>query len=230
MSDGSNGKNSKATRALRNRVVRAIFASAESMGISDREMIEGLADQVFGRLDRVPTLPGMEDLATEIRRPVEDIEIRSIASEILAERGPEVHVPAVDKDEPAAVAPGKTRAKSRKKGPGQAEISENARAVLERRYLVKDAQGKVVESPEDMFRRVARSIAAADSLYDPKADLAAREEEFYQMMVALEFLPNSPTLMNAGLDNDLQYSACYVLPVEDSIEGIFETAKNLFPQ
>ena len=223
MGDSSNGRNSKAARTLRNRVVRAIFASAETMGISDRAMIEGRADQVLARLERVPTLPGMEHLATEIRRPVEETEIRSIATSILADRGPEVYVPTVEKEEAAAATPRK--AKRKKKEPGHADISSNARAVLERRYLAKDSQGRVVESPEDMFRRVARSIAAADALYDPKADLAAREEQFYRMMVDLEFLPNSPTLMNAGRELG-QLSACFVLPIEDSMESIFESVKN----
>ncbi|MEE8470270.1 MAG: hypothetical protein V3S51_02965, partial [Dehalococcoidia bacterium] len=89
MSIGDNGKNNKAERALRNRVVRAVFASAESMGISDREMIEALAEQVIARLDRIPTLPGMEGLAPQIRMPVQDTEIESIARNIFTERGPE---------------------------------------------------------------------------------------------------------------------------------------------
>ena len=100
MSSGSSiCKNSKVERSLRNRVARAIFASAESMGISDREMIEGLADQVMERLDHVPTLPGLEHLAPEIRRPVHETEIRSIARSILAERGPEAFLPLVEKEE-----------------------------------------------------------------------------------------------------------------------------------
>ncbi len=224
MSNG-NGKNSKAERSLRNRVARAIFASAESMGISDRDMIEGLADQVIERLDRVPTLPGMEHLAPEIRRPVQEMEIRSIAKSILAERGPEVFLPVADKEEQATTAVPKAKIKGRKKEKAHAGISPNARAVLERRYLVKDKKGQPIESVEDMFRRVARHIATADSLYDPKADTKAREEEFYQMLLNLEFLPNSPTLMNAGRELG-QLSACFVLPIDDSMESIFDSVKH----
>lgn len=107
----------------------------------------------------------------------------------------------------------------------QMELSYNAMKVLERRYLKKDEITKEYERPEDMFRRVARNIASADVHYDPNADLQAVEEKFHRMMASLEFMPNSPTLMNAGRDLQ-QLSACFVLPVDDSMEDIFETVKN----
>ncbi|QRN85127.1 vitamin B12-dependent ribonucleotide reductase [Clostridia bacterium] len=104
-------------------------------------------------------------------------------------------------------------------------ISENAKLVLERRYLHKDEYGNLIETPEEMLRRVARAIAEVERNYDKKADVKATEEEFYHMMDELEFLPNSPTLMNAGGDLG-QLAACFVLPVEDSMEGIFDGVKN----
>jgi len=105
------------------------------------------------------------------------------------------------------------------------KLSVNAIRVLERRYLLKDQQGRVIETPSQMFWRVARAIAAVDELYGASRDEVARSEvEFYRMMASLEFLPNSPTLMNAGTDIG-QLSACFVLPVEDSIEGIFDALK-----
>jgi len=106
------------------------------------------------------------------------------------------------------------------------EITDNAKKVLEKRYLKKDDSGKLTESPAEMFMRVARNIATADSNYGrTKEDVARTTNEFYAMMAKLEFLPNSPTLMNAGRDLQ-QLSACFVLSIDDSMESIFETIKD----
>ena len=104
------------------------------------------------------------------------------------------------------------------------ELSKNALTVLERRYLIKNGEGVVIETVEELFRRVAGAIAASDRRYDENADCEALADSFYRMMTNLEFLPNSPTLMNAGRPLG-QLSACFVLPVEDTMEGIFETIK-----
>ena len=103
-------------------------------------------------------------------------------------------------------------------------LSANAVTVLERRYLKRDAEGKVLETPADMFHRVAHTIASAETLLKTGQDVAALEDEFYRIMTGLEFLPNSPTLMNAGRELG-QLSACFVLPVGDSMEEIFEAIK-----
>ncbi|MDD5155570.1 MAG: vitamin B12-dependent ribonucleotide reductase [Candidatus Omnitrophica bacterium] len=104
-------------------------------------------------------------------------------------------------------------------------LSDNALKVLERRYLKKDENGKVIESPEEMFGRVANAIAAADKSYGKTdKEIAALQEDFYRAMTELEFIPNSPCLMNAGKDLG-QLSACFTLPISDSMDSIFETLK-----
>ncbi len=104
-------------------------------------------------------------------------------------------------------------------------ISPNAQVVLERRYLKKDRRGKPAETPQDLFRRVARTVAAADARFDPKADVGKTAQEFYKLIAGLVFLPNSPTLMNAGRRLG-QLAACFVLPVDDSIDSIFQTLRH----
>jgi len=104
------------------------------------------------------------------------------------------------------------------------KLSKNAIQVLERRYLTKNEQGENVETVEELFWRVARAIAAADAQFDAAADTEATAYTFYEMMTNLEFLPNSPTLMNAGKELG-QLSACFVLPVGDSMDEIFDTIK-----
>ena len=105
------------------------------------------------------------------------------------------------------------------------ELTENARVVLQRRYLSKDREGNVLEDPEGMFRRVAHNLSQSDLEYGAtEEERQVTEDAFYQVMRRLEFLPNSPTLMNAGRELQ-QLSACFVLPVEDSLDSIFTKVK-----
>ena len=111
-----------------------------------------------------------------------------------------------------------------KLGIEEPKLTVNALEVLRRRYLLRDEEGKIVETPAQAFRRVARAIAKVDKEYG--RNLKESEKVFYEMMVRTEFLPNSPTLFNAGTALG-QLSACFVLPVDDSLESIFTAVKNM---
>jgi ribonucleoside-diphosphate reductase alpha chain len=104
--------------------------------------------------------------------------------------------------------------------------SEQSLQVLEERYLFRDGEGKIMETPEGMAWRVAFEIASAEVLWGKtKKEVTDVAKEFYQKIVSHQFLPNSPTLMNAGTKNKLQYSGCFVIPIEDSLVGIFDALK-----
>jgi ribonucleoside-diphosphate reductase alpha chain len=204
----------------RTQIARAIFSAAESMGISDRKRIEAIVDQVIERTEQ-RSLPGMEELIPGPRNKARYMpsvsEIQSMVKDILAKEdsasgGQKENQPKMQT----------TMAKT--KPINGINLTDNALQVLEKRYLMKDKNGKVIEKPAELFRRVAQTVAAADLNYQTGADVKAREEEYYQVMTSLNFLPNSPTLMNAGRELG-QLSACFVLPVEDTMESIFDAVK-----
>jgi len=189
----------------RDRVARAVFAAAESMGISDRKLLESFTEQVSQRLEVAHPFPGMEEFVPrQIKQTVSPSQIQAMVKEILT----------ADEFSPQA----------RSQVISGIKLSDNALRVLERRYLSKDGEGKIIETPQELFRRVARHIASAELHYDAEADVFFWEEAFYQLMANLDFLPNSPTLMNAGRELG-QLSACFVLPIEDSMESIFDAVK-----
>ncbi len=223
-------KKNDSDRLARDQIARAVFAAAQSLGITDRETAEQLTGQVIQRLEkgklgtRLP-LPGMEGLVMQPKqkgkRIVEPTEIRGMVKEALTQMGhPEVSETNVrfKISETTKCAP------ATESGRVAPQLSPNAMKVLEKRYLKKDVDGKVIETPEQMFRRVAHCIASAEMAYDLQADVRSWEESFYAMIANLEYLPNSPTLMNAGRELG-QLSACFVLPIEDSMESIFEAVK-----
>ncbi len=218
-------------RRNHNQIAREIFRIAESIGMSDRQQIEQLTRQVIKHLERQLAereraerpLPGMEHLVPALsqrqRHLTKDFNILAIVKEFLDAREPAP---------PEEVKPKmEMRVKTKAKAATTAGLSltENALHVLRKRYLKKDKEGQVIETPEEMFHRVAQTVASAELNYNPKADVKALEAEFYQLMTSLDFLPNSPTLMNAGRELG-QLSACFVLPIEDSMESIFEAVKN----
>jgi ribonucleoside-diphosphate reductase alpha chain len=189
----------------RDSVARAVFAAAESMGISDRRLLEKFTEQVSQRLEVAQPFPGMEKLVPQrTAQPVSPSQIRAMVRKMVT----------VDEFSPQASSQVISGIK----------LSDNALRVLERRYLTKDEEGRVTETPQELFCRVARHIASAELIYDSHADISSWEEAFCQLMANLEFLPNSPTLMNAGRELG-QLSACFVIPIEDSMESIFDAVK-----
>lgn len=218
-----NGVGKNAGEVNRSRIARAMFAAAESMGMADRERLEQRINEVIARLERPPMLPGMEHLEParpkEYVRYIEDSEIEAMVQEVLDSAKAEKTKNTQAREEKSDMT---VQPNTDKSG---IMLTENAIRVLERRYLKKDKKGNLVETPEDMLRRVARTMASAELIYDTNADVKVAEEEFYGLMVNLDFLPNSPTLMNAGRELG-QLSACFVLPVEDSMESIFDAVKH----
>ena len=161
----------------RTRIARAVFAAAESMGMADRKLIEQLAGQVMERLEQSRALsgteqplPGMEDLVSKSQRRHKRLpsasEIQSIVEEILASKEPaqkseELELEKEEVKHKMEVIIVKPEAKT-----AGVSLSENALRVLKKRYLEKDAQGQVIETPEKMFRRVAKAVASAEFLCD----------------------------------------------------------------
>ena len=214
------GRDNGAGRTARTQIARQVFRLCEAHGISDRGRVERIAEQVIARLEQTqPFLPGMEGTALETRPSAHAVE--EMVKQIIGEGG---HMEVTVKPAEPRHKGGRAVARRVAAGGGPPQLSENAMRVLERRYLKRDDQGRPAESPHDMFRRVARDIASAEQGYDPGADVAAWEEEFLRAMVDLDFLPNSPTLMNAGRELQ-QLSACFVLPIEDNTVSIFDAVK-----
>ena len=230
-----NGKNKKQTQLGQftlQQIAKATFAAAERMGISDRAYIENLTQQVIERLEKKLTpekinpmqpLPGMEEMVSrpnnqEKRVPTNETEILALVKEFL-----DAEEPTKTREDVQSMKTVKAEEMENTQN-NDIKLTENALKVLEKRYLKKDKNGKPTETPEQLFHRVAHAIAAADLIYDPKADIAKREDEFYSTMVNLNFLPNSPTLMNAGRELG-QLSACFVLPIDDSVGSIFDAVK-----
>lgn len=246
MNKDEQSENKHLTELNRTEILRAVVADAESMGLRDKDKIEQLTSRVIQRLEQPQPLPGMEDLVpkSRLRRRLSPTrsEIQAIVQEILATGEPvkidetQTQVREISASEPKELPISRkketkpmpeqiTKVKPKVKTVAGMNLTENALRVLEKRYLRKDKQGQVIETPEEMFHRVAKAIASAELIYDPSVDIKARENEFYQIMANLEFLPNSPTLMNAGRELG-QLSACFVLPIEDSMESIFDAVKN----
>ena len=195
------------------KIANAIFKAALALGGEDRSIAENLADQVVAIVEKkfggkkIPTVEDIQDIVETVL--IEGGHAKTAKAYILyRQKRKELR-----------------EAKALLGVYDDLKLSLNAVKVLAARYLRKDENRKIIETPGQMFRRVAKAIAKVDRKYDKRADVKKVQEEFYEMMAKLEFLPNSPTLMNAGTEIG-QLSACFVLGVEDSMESIFEAVKN----
>jgi len=194
------------------KIERAIEGALMATRTGGRELANELAQQVVEIVENrfAQAIPGVED-------------VQNVVEEVLMAQG----YPMVAK---AYILYRQQRADVRRYkrligARDDLKLGINAIRVLERRYLQRDENGHVVETPRELFRRVAQAVAGAETNFDSDADVEKIEEQFFHLMNNLEFLPNSPTLMNAGTTLG-QLSACFVLPVEDSIIDIFEALKN----
>ncbi len=191
------------------KITAAIFKAAQSVGGEDHLMAEQLAQRVIKEFDATEQgIPSVEQIQDAIEKVlIEESHAKTAKSFILyREKRKELR-----------------EAKSLMGIVDDCKLSLNALTVLEGRYLRKDDEGKAIETPMQLFERVAGNIALADGRYGK--DIEKSKKEFLEMMLTRDFMPNSPTLMNAGTEIQ-QLSACFVLPVEDSMEGIFESVKH----
>jgi ribonucleoside-diphosphate reductase alpha chain len=195
------------------KIADAIWKAAKSLGGKDRALSVKLAGQVVKALEKqlqpeeVPTVEQVQDLVEKTL--IEKRHAKTAKAYILyRQKRAEIR-----------------KAKALLGVVDELKLPLNAILVLERRYLRKDERGRVIETTGQMFRRVAKGIAAMEKRYGKNdSEVAELEEAFYRAMTTLEFIPNSPTLMNVGTELG-QLSACFVLPVEDSIGRIFDTLK-----
>ncbi|MFX1486589.1 MAG: ribonucleotide reductase N-terminal alpha domain-containing protein [Promethearchaeota archaeon] len=196
------------------KIANAIFKAAQALGGKDRSIAVKLADQVVSIVEqkfgarKVPTVEDVQDVVETVL--IEGGHAKTAKAYILyRQKRKELR-----------------EAKALLGVYDDLKLSLNAVKVLAARYLRKDENRRIIETPGQMFHRVAKAIAKVDLNYGKSASVKKIEEEFYNMMASLEFLPNSPTLMNAGTEIG-NLSACFVLPVEDSMESIFDAVKNL---
>ncbi len=194
------------------KIARAIQGSMRELGREDPARAAALAQRVLGFLEagtvRTPSVEQVQDLVERV---------------LVEEKDPDLAKAYIlHRFRHAAV----RDAKSAMGVHDDLKLSLNAIRVLEKRYLRKNEQGQIAETPAEMFRRVANAVAAADEAHEGKESVQRSAERFYSRMSSLEFLPNSPTLMNAGSSLG-QLSACFVLPVEDSMDGIFSALRDM---
>jgi ribonucleoside-diphosphate reductase alpha chain len=196
------------------KIVNAIFKAAESVGGSDRAEAEKVAKKAIEYLNskfKEDFVPSVEDIQDIVEKALIDTGHAATAKSFILYR----HRKTVERESKRVLGV-----------KDDLKLPLNSIQVLERRYLLRDDKGKIIETPSQLFRRVANFIATNEAQYG--ADESAQKyfsDAIHEIMTSFEFLPNSPTLMNAGTGIG-QLAACFVLPVPDDIEGIFDSVKN----
>lgn len=191
------------------KITQAILKAAKSVGEDNLELAKKLSDQVVKYLDLLDQeTHGVEAVQDLVEKVLIENGLVNIAKHYILYRQKRTEL---------------REAKSLMGITDDCKLSINALTVLEGRYLRKNQNGEICESPRQLFERVAQNIAEADARYGQNVEQS--KEEFMEMMLSRDFIPNSPTLMNAGTEIQ-QLSACFVLPVEDSMDGIFDSVKH----
>jgi ribonucleoside-diphosphate reductase alpha chain len=199
----------KIVRAIQRAAFEVLMDEKKAMEIASLTTQDVLARIISSYADKIPTVENIQDVVEEV---LMETGYRSIARSYILYRQEHQDI---------------RRVKVIYGVRDDLKLPLNTLMVLKNRYLQKDDNQKVIESPLELFARVAKTVAEAESNFLSETSCREEvEEKYLQMMKRLEFIPNSPTLMNAGTSLG-QLSACFVLPVEDSIEGIFDSLKNM---
>lgn len=194
------------------KITDAINKAFLAAGIEDERSAQRISDIVMQNLakkcqGKTPSVEDIQDIVVEVLKKENYLKV---AEDYEAYREKKAEIRGIQKNLSIDEEP---------------KLTVNSLEVLRARYLLKNDKEEIIETPAQMFRRIAQAIAKMDKTYHE--DAQKTEIEFYEVMSKLEFLPNSPTLFNAGTGTNFGLSACYVLPVEDSLEGIFGTVKNM---
>jgi ribonucleoside-diphosphate reductase alpha chain len=192
------------------KITDAIYKAFIALEFKDGKIAKKISDEVVNILEEkfVKKIPSVEDVQNIIIEVLRKRGYKKVADEYSAYRKKKIEIRELKKKFGIEVEP---------------KLTVNALEVLKKRYLLRNEKGEIIENPDQMFRRVAETVADVDRMYGE--DSKKSEEKFYRIMSRLEFLPNSPTMFNAGAPLG-QLSACFVLPVEDSLESIFTSVKN----
>lgn len=204
----------------KSKIANAIFKAMEEVGEEDFEIADELAEQVeekvAERFEGKDELPGVEDIQDQVEITLIKNGLAKTAKAYILYRHQRKQVRETKKD----LLPEEIDVEDKL----IKQMGINSIKVLERRYLMRGEEGRILETPKGMIKRVAKDIAKAEENYE-NGDKQKWEKEFFEMMENLDFLPNSPTLMNAGAPLQ-QLAACFVLPIEDDLEQIFNTVRD----